>query len=273
MGSLSIGRAWDEAKEILASDGKLITSIALALIMVPQALAGVIAPPPNLSGAEPPAWMPIITLLVLAAGIIGQIAIIRLALGPTASVGEAINHGARRSLPALLALLLFGIGLALVLTPVFLAIAGFDSVEALAQGQSTPAAGGTLLLVMLAIVLISVRFQLIMPIAAAERGGPIRLLKRSWAATAGHYWKLLGFLALVLLTAGIILLTAQVLGGIIAKLALGDARPFTLSALVVALLTAAAQAAFTAVMSTVLARIYTQLAAPAATVPEVSREG
>src|SRR5688572_2420994 len=98
MSSLSIGKAWDEARHILARDGRLLTSISLALILVPQALAGVIAPPPNLSGIEPPGWMPLITILVLVAGIIGQIAIVRLALGPTASVGEAINHGVRRFL-------------------------------------------------------------------------------------------------------------------------------------------------------------------------------
>lgn len=272
MSSLSIGKAWDEARRILARDGKLITSISLALILVPQALAGVIAPPPNLSGIEPPSWMPLITILVLCAGIIGQIAIIRLALGPTATVGDAIGHGVRRFVPALLALILFGLGLALVLTPLFVLIAGADSVQAIAEGRSSPRAGGALLLILLLIVLISVRFQLMLPVASAEPVGPIRILKRSWAVTAGHYWKLLGFIALVLITALVVLLTAQMLGGIIARLALGDVQPFSLSALVVALITAAIQTAVTTVLATLLARIYAQLAAPAATVPEVERE-
>lgn len=272
MSSLSIGKAWDEARRILARDGKLITSISLALILVPQALAGVIAPPPNLSGIEPPSWMPLITILVLCAGIIGQIAIIRLALGPTATVGDAIGHGVRRFVPALLALILFGIGLALVLTPLFVLIAGADSVQAIAEGRSSPRAGGALLLVLLLIVLISVRFQLMLPVASAEPVGPIGVLKRSWAVTAGHYWKLLGFIALVLVTVLIVLLAAQMLGGIIARLALGDVQPFSLSALVVALITAAIQTAVTTVLATLLARIYAQLAAPAATVPEVERE-
>ena len=272
MRALSIGRAWDESRQILARDGRLITSIALALILVPQALAGVVAPPPNLSGVEPPAWMPLITILVLCAGIIGQIAIIRLALGPAATVGEAIRHGTSRFLTALLALLLFGAGLALILTPLFMLIAGADAVQAIAEGRSTPKAGAALLLVVLLIVVISARFQLILPIAASEPGGPVRVLKRNWAITAGHYWKLLGFLALVLITAVVVLLTAQVLGGIIAKL-VGDVEPLSLSALIVALITAAAQTAVTAVLSTMLARIYAQVAAPIATVPEVEREG
>ena len=273
MSSLSIGIAWDEARRILARDGRLITSISLALILVPQALAGVIAPPPNLSGIDPPAWMPLITVLVLAAGIIGQIAIIRLALGPTASVGEAISHGTRRFLPALAALILFGAGLALLLTPIFVLIAGADAVQEITAGRSSPRAGGALLLVMLLIVLLSARFQLMLPVASAERGGPIRVLKRSWAITAGHYWKLLGFIAMVLVAAVVVLLTAQVLGGIIAKLAFGEVEPFSLSSLVVALIAAAAQTAVTTVLSTLLARIYAQLAAPEASVPEVSREG
>jgi hypothetical protein len=271
MSNLSIGRAWDEARQILARDGRLITSISLALILVPQALAGVVAPPPNLSGIDPPAWMPLITLVVLVAGIIGQIAIIRLALGPTASVGDAINHGIRRLLPALAALLLFGIGLALVLTPLFMLIAGGDALQGMLAGRSSPRAGGALLLILLLIIVISARFQLILPVAAAEPGGPIHVLKRNWQITAGHYWKLLGFIALVLVTAVIVLLTAQLLGGLIAKLAVGEVQPFSLSALIVALIAAAAQTAVTTVLSTLLARIYVQLAAPVSGVPDVSR--
>ncbi len=271
MSNLSIGKAWDEARQILARDGRLITSISLALILVPQALAGVIAPPPQLSSVQPPSWMPLVTILVLCAGIVGQVAIIRLALGPTASVGEAINHGLRRFLTALAALILFGAGLALVLTPVFMLIAGADAVQAMMANRSSPRAGGALLLVLLLIVLISARFQLMLPIASAEPGGPIRVLKRSWAITSGHYWKLLGFIALVLLTAIIVLLTAQLLGGLIARLALGEVQPFSLSALLVALIAAAAQTAVTTVLSTLLARIYAQLAAPIAGVPDVSK--
>lgn len=273
MGSLSIGKAWDETRHILARDGKLITSISLALILMPQALAGVIAPPPSLSGVDPPAWNSLVTLLVLCAGIIGQIAIIRLALGPTASVGDAINHGTRRFLTALLALLIFGVVLALLLTPLFLMIAGVGAFEALAAGRSTPRASGAMLFVVLLVLLASARFQFILPVAAAEPGGPVKVLKRNWQITAGHYWKLLGFLALVLITAAIVLLTAQVLGGIVGKLAVGEVEPFSLSALIVALIVAAAQTAVTTLLSTILARIYAQLAAPIATVPEVEREG
>lgn len=271
MGALSIGKAWDESRQILARDGRLISSIALALILVPQALAGVIAPPPNLSGVEPPVWMPAITTLVLCASIVGQMAIIRLALGPTATVGEAISHGLRRFIPALFSLILFGIGLVLILTPLFLLVAGSGALEAIAEGRSAPQAGGAMLLIVLLLVLIWARFQMILPVATAEDGGPIKVLKRSWELTAGHYWKLLGFVALLLITALIVLLTAQLFGGIIAKLAMGEITPLSISALIVALITAAVQTAVTAVLSTILARIYAQLAAPQAGVPEVSR--
>ena len=271
MSSLSIGRAWDETRQILARDGKLIINIALATILLPQALAGVIAPPPNLSTAEPPAWMPLITTLVLCAGMIGQIAIIRLALGPTTTVGDAIRHGARRFFPALLGLILFGFSLALLLAPLFMLIAGPDALQALAQEKASPRAGGALLLVVFMILLVSVRFQFILPVATAEAGGPIAILKRNWALTAGHYWKLLGFLALVLFAAGVVLLTAQMIGGIVARLTLGEVHPLSLSALIVALVTAAVQTAVTSLFSTILARIYAQLSAGQASVPDVSR--
>ena len=41
MGSLSISAAWDESRVILARDGKLLATLALALIVFPEAvLAG-----------------------------------------------------------------------------------------------------------------------------------------------------------------------------------------------------------------------------------------
>ena len=97
MSSLSISKAWDESKAIGARDGRLIAAVALALVLLPQAIYGVIVPPPAMSGEEAPSWATGLSLIVAVIGVVGQIAIIKLALGPATSVGESILHGFKRS--------------------------------------------------------------------------------------------------------------------------------------------------------------------------------
>ena len=103
------------------------------------------------------------------------------------------------------------------------------------------------------------RFQLVVPTAAAEEGGPIRLLQRSWRMTEGSYLKLLGFLALVLIAAVVVLFTGQIIVGLVAKAMFGTVHPYSLGALLAGLLTAMISAAFAAVSTVILARIYVQL--------------
>jgi hypothetical protein len=261
MASLSISKAWEETKAILARDGRLIGAVALALILLPETIAAVIAPSAELSGEQPPSWIGIVTILVAFAGIIAQIAIIRLALGPAISVGEAIQHGAKRLVPGFAALLLFALPLALLLLIVLAAYVGPDSLVGLRAGKVTdPKVGQAVLLFVLVAFALSVRFQMVMPVAAGEKAGPVAILRRSWELTAGHYWRLLAFLVLAFATAGIVLLTAQFVAGVLARAAFGEVQPLSLSALFVGLISAAVQTGFVIMVSTMLARIYAQLA-------------
>jgi hypothetical protein len=271
MAKLSISRAWDETQKVLAHDGRLLASVALALVLLPEVVASVLVPPPNLSGEQPPSWMPAVSILVALAGLIGQIAIIRLALGPTTSVGQAISHGLRRFLPGLGAVLLFGLPLAFAMGLLFALLAGPTALEALRNGTADPAAGRVILVLLVLALLVSARFQLIMPVTTGESGGPIRILRRSWELGSGHYLRLLGFLVAIIITALIVFLAAQFLGGILAHTMFGDAKPLSLSALVIALISGVVQTAFVVVVSTLLARIYAQVASRSDEVGEVLR--
>ncbi|QNP44743.1 hypothetical protein H9L14_08085 [Sphingomonas sediminicola] len=42
--SLSISRAWDETREIFRRDGGLLVSVALALIVLPEVVVGIVSP-------------------------------------------------------------------------------------------------------------------------------------------------------------------------------------------------------------------------------------
>lgn len=260
MAKLSISRAWDETRGVLRRDGKLVTSVALALIALPQAIAAMVAPPPILSDAEPPSWLPLLTLLVALIGLVGQLAIIRLALGPATSVRESIARGLKRLLPTFLALLLFGIGLMILILPLLLLLISPEEMQAVTRGDQSPGAARAMLIALLVVVLIGARFQMMMPIAAAENVGPLRILKGSWASTKGHYWRLLAFLLIVLGVAVVVVLfVGQMMGGILARMLFGDIEPFTVAALVAGLISALVQAVFSAVTSVMLARIYVQL--------------
>ena len=261
MASLSISRAWDETKAILARDGRLIGAVALALVLLPETVAAVIAPSPELSGEAAPSWIGVVTIIVALAGMVGQIAIIRLAIGSAISVGEAIVHGLKRLLPGFAALLLFALPLALVLMVVLIAYVGPAAVESLSAGgpMTDPKLGTAILIFVLIAFAISVRFQLVMPVTAGEKVGPLAILRRSWELTAGHYLRLLAFLLLAFVTAIVVLLTAQFMAGILAKALFGEVKPLSLSALFVALISAVVQTGFVIMVSTMLARIYVQL--------------
>lgn len=260
MGRLSISRAWDETRGVLGSDGKLLTTVALALILLPQTVTATIAPPKELSGQDAPSWIGLLALLVGLIGIIAQIAIVRLALRSGTSVGDAISRGAKRVLPAFGAVMLFVLATILVITPILMLAAGGEHLPALAAGKIPPSLAWVILLLIAVLLLVGVRLQMIVPAASEEAGGPIRLLKRSWELTRGNYWRLLGFLLIVLICALVVLYVAGIMSGLLARTIFGDIEPLSFGALVVALLTAAVQAAFSVVITVMLARIYGQLA-------------
>ena len=45
MSRLSLSRAWEESKEIFSRDGALLSAVALALILLPEIVVGVVSPP------------------------------------------------------------------------------------------------------------------------------------------------------------------------------------------------------------------------------------
>jgi hypothetical protein len=257
MGGLSISAAWDETRAILASDGQLYAAVVLALLVLPQTVVGLMTPVGT-------SMTPIGRFVWLAAGLVGlvaQLALARLAIGPSTSVGEAIAHGARRFLPTFGAFLVLGIGFAIIAMPLMIVLLMTGVVTAPVEGRPPPPSFALLALVVaLAAVFLSIKFILTVPISTVEQPGPIDILKRSWRITTGHYWRLLAFVVLMLVTS-IILLIATRAVAVISLSAFGERiAPFTLGALVLGLLESVASGAISAVLCMMLARIYVQLA-------------
>ena len=256
MSRLSLSNAWDESKAIFARDGALITAVALALFVLPEIIVGVVSPPTiaQSTGGR------LLALVMAFVGVIGQLAVIRLALGPSTTVGQAIAHGFRRFPATLGAVFIMICGIGLILIPVLMVLLMAGLIEMPVQGQPAPPSFATVLLVLvIACLFIAVKFIMTVPVASAEEAGPLAILKRSWRLTSGHYWPLFGVELLLLVAAVVLLLSAQFVGGGLA-VAAGEVRPYSLSALVLSAFMGLAQAVFTVLASVMLARIYAQLA-------------
>ncbi len=257
MAGLSITDAWNETAAFMRREGRLVLPVGFMLIALPGAIVQAATPTtqPN-ELPEPGAWLALVPLAIVAT-LIGNLAISVLALRPGVSVGEAILQGARRFLPVLGAALLIGLASMLAMMPVVLLAAG----AAVALGNPALAAIPVLLVIPV-LVFLWVRLLLANPVGAIETGGPVAILRRSWALTAGRFWQLSGFLLLMLIVALVASGAIAAVGGTLITLAFGPPRPDSLSFYLVLILSTLVQAGLASVFGVMVARIYAQLALP-----------
>lgn len=250
---LSLSTAWDETRAIAAREGGLLASVALALLVLPATIAGAVNPAALTSPTMPAGQMLLMWLAVLVIALAGRLAVIRLAQGPSTSVGDAIRHGLARLAPALGALLMFVMPISLLVTPFLLQVLANPTAP-------PPGASLAVLAICIAALVLGVRLMLlVMPIAANERIGPIAILKRSWQLSRGNWWRLAVFVIVFFLASAIVTRAASFLVGIPAGLISGPIKPLTVGALLLSLAAALVEAAFAVLFSVMLARIYAQL--------------
>lgn len=272
MAELSISRAWDETKHIIAHDGRLLASVALALVALPAALSGLLDPTGR-NGMSGPGWAQLLLLLTSLLTLAGQLALIRLAIGPSITVGGAIAHGLKRTPIYLLAAILIVLVLMALAVPFAIAMTALGvRLDAKDMALNGPVVVFVLLFVAL-VFFACVRMLMSGPIASAETAGPIGIISRSWKLTAGYWWRLFGFLMLFFIGAIVVLFALNAATGAVASLLLGPIEPMSASALVVALVGSVGNAAITAIFAVMLARIYLQLAGGGATEATVPKSG
>ncbi len=270
MKSLSITTAWNETAAFVAREGRLLFPLAFMLIALPTAVLSAFAPVPAAPGefSGMGVWL-LLLPVALVASMIGNLAISYLALRPGASVGEGIGRGAARIVMLAAAALLLGLAFIVIIffiaVLVMLAVPG--AMSGAQSGMPTPAvATATLLMIgfmLPVIIFFAARLMLMTPIAAAEEGGPLALIGRSWRLTAGHSWKLIGFILLVGIAVGVLGAAVESVFGLVAGLLIGPIAPGSLSALLVILVMAGVNTVIGAYLATLLARIYAQLAGAA----------
>jgi hypothetical protein len=266
MTKLSLSRAWEETLAILGRDGRLFLAVALALFVLPGLIVNVSMPPAD-PGQFPPAgpWIAI-GLAALLVSLVGQLAVIRLAMEPHVSVGEAINHGLRHLLSYIAATLMWLLPISVVGSALY----GF-----LYENQAHPSVAVALGLILLCLVFayLAVRLMLASAVASAEGIGPIAILRRSWELSSGNWWRLFVFLILFGIGALCLLLAVETVVGLVVRMAIDDAGPRSLGGLLISIVSQLMSGFLSVVLFVMLARIYVQRSGGGATHVSVPKSG
>lgn len=260
MHRLSISLAWEQTKSCLAADGRLLATVAAAFVALPLVLTGVLLPESFSLSSTDGAWSGLLLLFVALFLLVAQLALVRLALGPSVSVGDALAHSARRLPSYLLAWVLIGIWFFLLISlgAAILVAAGVSVSEQ--QIPASPATWAVMIALIAVYCVIWVRvIAMAAPVASAESAGPVALIRKSWDLTAGHFWRLLGFALLFFIGGGVAVWAIAAVTDLLVRILFGAPDPLSVSALILAIVNAIANATVVTVLTVMLARIYVQL--------------
>ena len=261
MAKLSISKAWDETSAFVAGELRLLAPLALALLFLPGVVAQIAAPPPKVGMADASPLSLVLFFASAVLGVIGQLAIARLALGRRERLGNSIRQAARRAPAYIGAVFLFALPfsllLALLYPPMQAAVVRGNRGMALIFALAT-------LVVLVAFIIAFSRFLLNGPVAAVESGGPVAILKRGLTLTKGQVLRLLGAVLLFIIGGEVASYAVEVAVGSVVTLLLGPPEPLTLPLLIIASATGAVQAAILSLFSILFARLYAQRVAVAA---------
>lgn len=224
MATMSIGKAWEESVAFVAREAALLFPVALLFVALPGLILQEMTPPELAAWfADPkadaiPAMPPAFGLAMILTIILiwfGSLALFALALRPGISVGEALRLSFAR-LPVL-------IGTALVVVAamalLFLTVLVAWVVLSFVSKQLAAAAGLLLGLGMAGFVFFaSIRLVLLNPVVIDGTAGVIESLRRAWGLTRGGFWRLLGFLLVVMLLSTVAGTAAQLVFGLLGRL-------------------------------------------------------
>lgn len=257
MTTMSIGKAWEEAVAFVAREAALLFPVALLFVALPGLIVQEMAPP------ELQAWFaapkagtmpdipPSYSLSILIAVILiwfGSLTLFALALRPGISVKEALRLALAR-LPVLLGTsflagaVLFGLLFLIIFGGVLLGMVAGPALAVLVGA-----------IAVVGMIFIGVRLSLLNPVVIDRRDGVLPSLRLAWAMTRGHFWRLLAFLAVLMILSTIVGSVAQVIVGLLGSLVAGPEG----ARLAGGLAAAAVSSVIQVYMLVMLARLYRQ---------------
>lgn len=250
MANLSVSAAWEETKNVIARDGRLLIAVALAFVAVPVTIGNFLAPEmTSVQTLKMGPWVAY-SLIVLLFAAFSVIALSALAIGGGLSVGEAIRRGFERLIPFCLVVLAILISLSIFAA--LLASAG--------SAEPTPMmAAGLLLLLLLLFSPLVARFGILGAVASVESGGPLRLIGRSWRLTKGSVLRLWAVFLVLCFAWFIVEAALSVTFGTVITLLAGPPQAGSISKLLLAALMGLLRAAEILLCVVIFARMYMQL--------------
>ena len=260
MAQLSIGAAWEETLAFVKREGTLLFPVALMFLALPAVILQLLTPgdlraTKAVEGAAaapqlPPMFL-LSMLIVILIAMLGTLAINALALRPGISVAEALQLAVRR-LPVLIgAALLLVLGFAGLL--LILSIIGGGLAAAMGMGAAM-----SLVAVLAAPVLlfVAVRLLLLNAVVIDQPVNAPQAIRHGWRLTMGQFWKLLGFIGVLIILMIVVQLVSQSIFGIAGSLIGGTTMSVLLAGLAVAVVNAVIQVYYLVMTC----RIYRQLA-------------
>lgn len=257
-----MGTVWDRALDVLRGRVNIMVPIAVLAIFLPTVVSNAVAaygqPAPGAGASGAASGLgAIVALVVLVAGIWGQLALLAIATDPATTREDAGRQATRRLGPALAVVIVLVVIFALLLLPAILPLiqAGLDmnnpqSMQSLPSGTAS-FVGLYFIVFLLAAIVVGARLILINPVILGERRG-LGAISRSFQLTRGLTWRIVGVMLLFGVLLLIAMFAAQAVTALILRLILGgDALPTitflssTVGAVVSTALTVVA-AAFTA---------------------------
>ncbi len=257
MKKLSIAAAWDESTAFVRRDFGRLFLIAFGLLALPSVMVQAFMPQPAPGQqAEGGAWIALFMIPAIVISILGSLTIAALAVAPGTQPGDAFARALRRFLP------MFGAALLLLVAVLVCALPLLIIAAILSGGTQAESAAGalwTMLILLPVFVFVWVRLMLMTPVGVAEEGGPGAILKRSWALTQGHFWRLLGFAIIFMIIFTVVSLAVLFVGGSIVMLIAGNPQESGLARVLIGLLGGLMNAALLLYFTAMLSRIYVQL--------------
>jgi hypothetical protein len=254
---ISVSKAWDETREVLRRSSKLIIPVALAFVVLPGVIAELVVSDAQASGDT--TVMPIVMLLFLLCSLVAQMAIQAIALPTGQTTLGAVIALTLRRLPVVVAAAILLIIPLIVLLSILFGV----QLAAAAGGSVNPRFLGTLMIVLLVLLVPLSKFSLLTPVAVKEPGGPIRLLQRAWSLSRGATLKLYGLVVLTVLLPLLLAFIATAVFGSLVVILAGQPQGWSVSTLLVALVSQLASVAASVPLSILFARIYAQQSGPA----------
>ena len=261
MTKLDTNAAWKEASAIVSANREVLLALAGVFFMLPSLALTIIAGEPEMiPGMKPEQmmaamsefyrtwwWIILLSAVLQIVGLMAILTLMRDRSRPT--VGEAIRGGMPGALSYLVAQLLSVVGLSLIGGIIIGIIAAVSPALAVVAG----------LLFGLAMIFALFRLILVAPVIAVEgTRNPLTAMLRSWRLTQGNFWRIFGFLLLiVILFAVVVGIVMMVVGLILALASSGEPQR-----IIAAVFSSARGAVGVVYFAGVIAAIHRQLAGP-----------